>query len=223
MTTRQQLIDDLELRLYKSKPSDDGEISKDYIAYLIDLYRNQLVKTKLDDNLKKGIEIDPFYQIRELDIPLVRETGVSYDPVFTKYRYYISTEKVPLKLIGDKGIIRINNNYGKNVAHSDSISAEFLTGLPYGGASTADQLFFREEGNKIFIFKNTEITQNLYKYDVLYVPMADAESFLNDAEYPLDDELIPVLLELVEEVLLRMMNGGAVDLENDGTDPYHNK
>lgn len=223
MITRKQLIDDLELRLYKNKPSDDIEIGKSYIAYLIDLHRNQLVQVKLNDALKKGEAIDPFYHIRELNKSLVRETGLSYDPVFTKYRYYITTNLVPLKLNGDKGIIRINNNYGLNVAHSNDVSVEFLSGLPYGGVSTSMQAFYREEGNKIFIFKNDEITESMYKYDVLYVPMASADTLLDTDPYPIEDELIPTLLSLVEEVLVTQMTTGAADLENDGTDPYHNK
>lgn len=221
--TRQQLIDDIELRLYKHKPSDDVEVEKSYIAYLIDVYRNQLVQVKLNDLIKRNEPIDPFYHRRELNIPLVKETGMSYDPVFTKYRYYIETELIPLHLIGDKGIIRINNNYGINVAHSNDINVEFLSGLPYGGASTSKQAFYREEGNKIFIFKNNEITEGMYKYDVLYVPMASGDAIADDEEYPIDDELIPTLLSLIEEVLVTQMSGGAVDLENDGTDPYHNK
>lgn len=223
MTTRQQLISDIELRLYKSKPSDDSELEKSYIAYLIDLYRNQILQDKLNDDIQKGKEISPFYHIRETNKPLIRETGSSYDPTFTKYRYYITTEKTPLTLINERGIIRVNNNYGKNLAQSTSLNVEYLEELPYGGISTASQAFYREEGNKLFILSSSEITQGLYKYDALYIPMADADSYADTDDYPLEDDLIPVVLSLVEETLMAQMVGGAVDLENDGTDPYHNK
>jgi hypothetical protein len=222
MPTRQHLIDDIELRLYASKPSDDIEIEKSHISYLIDIYRNQLVQNKLNDDIKKGLSVSHFYHERELNKTPVKETGVSYDPIFTKYRYYITTEKIPLKLIDNKGLIRINNNYGVNLSPSTDIRQEYLENLPYGGSKLASQVFYLEEQNKIFISPFTESVESLYKYDVLYVPMADANSYLDTDDYPLEDDLIPLLLSLVEDTLIKQMNSAA-DLENDGTDPYHNK
>lgn len=221
MSTRKQLIDDIELRLYQSKPSDDGELTKAQIGFWIDSVRNELVANKLNSQISKKKKLDPFYLVREADKELTKETGLSYDYSLTDFRYYITTDQPIMSLTNGNGVHRINDNYGRNLDPISSEDLEFYECLPYGKTSTKDQAYYQEGDVEIFIEKSTDSTMELYRYDVVYFPMVLPDTLTDDDEYPIDEELKGILLEEVEAIARREMNMGVADLDNDGKDPYH--
>lgn len=221
MATRKQLIDDIVLRIYSGKPSDDIELEDTQIAYWIDFIRNGMVAIELNRASSKNKLLSSIYQIRETDKQLVKETGVNYDFNDTDFRYFTTTEKDVLPLDNNRGIVRINDNYGRNLSPIDVNSSDWMQNLPYGGVTTAKQSFYLEEGNKVFIETSTESTKDFYYYDIVYIPMVSTDTVLDTDEYPIEEQLIEPLLEKVEAVARRQMSGVS-DLDNDGKDPHHN-
>ena len=221
MSTRKQLIDDIELRLYQGKPSDDSELPKAQIAFWIDSIRNALVSSKLNEQIKKKESLDPFYFERESNKSLTKEEGVNYDDDLTDFRYSIATDKAIMALAGGRGIVRINDNFGRNLDPISSSNLEYYQCLPYGGTSTTDQAYYQEGDVEIFIEKSTDTTSSTYYYDVVYIPMTGVDTVLDSEDYPIDEELKAILMEEVEKIARREMQLGIADLDNDGKDPYH--
>lgn len=221
MSTRKQLIDDIELRLYQGKPSDDSELPKAQIAFWIDSIRNALVSTKLNGQKRSKQSLDSFYFEREVNKQLTKEEGTNYNDELTDFRYYLVTTKAIMPLDEGAGIVRINDNFGRNLDPISSENLEYYQCLPYGGTSTTDQAYYKEGDVEIFIEKSTDSTRSTYYYDVVYIPMVGTDTIIDTVEYPIDEELKIVLLDEVEKIARRQMQLGVADLDNDGKDPYH--
>ena len=222
MATRAQIIDDIELRIYKGKPSDDSELSRRQIAYIIDHTRDEILTDKLTEQHKRGKELEPFYYIREENLQLQREIFTTQDSTFTRSRFSFPLSNSVLPLPDDAGIIRVLDNFGSLLAKTTHNRSDYIKDLPYGGFSTACQGYYRENSN-IFVEESTTTSASVYRYNIIYIPKATVDTFSDSVDYPLEESLIPFLTDTVENILRRQMQGGASDVDNDGTDPYHDE
>ena len=221
MSTKNEIISDIELRLYKGKPSDDSELSKRHISYLLDNLRSEILTDHLNQIIKNGDPVNPFYIFKEECNELTKEVSLC-DAECKTYRYYFDISRDVLFLRNDKGIVRVTDNYGRSLIHSDETYSEVLVDLPYNNVSYLNQAFYREN-NRIYILSHTPISSSYYKYNVYYIPEDIPDDYDNDEDYPLEDSLIPLLTDRAEEILRNQMQNqlSEVDLSNDGTDPYH--
>jgi hypothetical protein len=220
MPTKLELISDIELRLYQGKPSDDSELPTSQISYWIDLYRDVVITDSLNDKIKKKEEVEPFYILKEECLTQTKETTACDDDDCTEFRYSIELTNDVLPLVKDGGVVRVVNHKGSILAKTTQNDFDILSNLPFGGASTANQSFYREN-KKIFISESTTVSSGLYSYHVFYIPKGVGFTTTDTDPYPLEDSLLPVLLDMVEDVARRQMNQGVADLDNDGKDPYH--
>lgn len=218
MPTRSQIVDDLELRLYASKPSDDIHFSKSQASFLVDNVRDEILTEKFEEQIKKGDQLEPFYYTRETGKTLSKEAITGGDDEFSDFRYSFSLDNDVLPLSKDKGLVMVRDNYGRILAHATENEQDFLSKLPYGGFDTKCQVFYRENRN-IFIESSIPSSSSVYTYSVTYIPMGNSAG--DDDPYPLEDQLVPELTDRVEQILRRQMQIGLGDTENDGTDPYH--
>lgn len=217
--TKNSLIDDIELRIYKGKPSDDSELDKSQIAFWIDSEREEIILDDINSTIKKGGEVNPIYIKKDTCLPITKEV-LACDTATTNSRFSIQLTSNVLNVIKGKGIIRITNSEGDSLIGTSELMSEVLSELPFGGTSTGLQSFYLE-GDKVFIQRSTNITLQFLSYNVYYIPAGVGFNTSGDEEYPIEEALVPVLLERVEEVARREMSLGVSDLDNDGKDPYH--
>lgn len=221
MATRAELISDIELRIYQGKPSDDVELEHSQIAHWIDMTRDSILTEKLNRAYVSRIGINPFYVTKEECLALTLEDSQCLEDCGSS-RFYITLTGDVLPLIKDSGIIRISDNYGRSLAGTDQLLSESINNLPFYKTTTARQTFFREN-NDIFISNSTESSAEIYKYNVYYVKQMSGSDISDSDDYPLEESLLPDLLDKVEEIARREMNLGISDQVNDGTDPYNDK
>jgi len=218
--TRKEIIDDIELRLSKGKPSDDLDIVRRQIAYWIDLERDLMVQEKLSDIVgprgDKG-NIDPFYIKDDLCLEPAKLADTCSDCP-RKDRFHITLTRDVMWLPGDRGIVRITDDRGVNLTYTTEKNIETMRSLPFAAPTKQKQVAYREERN-IFIEVISEVGIDFFEYDVYYIPKAEGQGISDTADYPLEEELVPELTERVLVKALRQQGEGVGDLENDGTDP----
>lgn len=217
--TKRELIDDIELRIYKGKPSDDSVLNKAQISHWIDITGNLLVFDKVNSSISNRKKIDSTYIISE-NLTLSRDPIQAFDEECYNGRYFMTTSRKIMQLPMDKGVVRVVDQYGRSLINSDQNRSEWLKKLPYGKSSTSNQSFYRE-GNNIIVDVSDDDTSAFYNYTVYYIPENIFENISLDDDLPLESNLVLVLLENVEEIARNQMGMGIADLDNDGNDPYH--
>lgn len=221
MSTRAKLISDIQLRIYQGKPSDDIELDEPQIAHWIDIVRDEILTKKLNKDLSNGLTVNGFYVFKEECLELTKES-IECLEVCSDPRFFVTLSFDAIPLYKDGGIIRVVDNYGRSLTGTNQLFSESLANIPYRRTSTNRQVFYKENKN-IYISDNTSQSAEIYKYTVFYVKQMSDSDVSNQDDYPLEDSMIPELMDRVEEIARREMSLGVSDQENDGTDPYNNK
>jgi len=215
--TKGAIISDIELRLTKGKPSDDVDVIRRQISHWVDITRDQMVSEKLTDIINRKGTVDPFYFESDLClVPALLADSCADCP--DKNRYHVTLTRDVMWLPRDCGIIRVTDDRGNNLAFTNERDIEIFRDLPFSAPTAKNQVAYREN-RRIFIEKLTSSAINFFRYDITYVPKAAGQGLLDTDDYPLEDELVPDLIEAVTAIGLAQMNLGTGDLENDGTDP----
>lgn len=68
-----KLIDDIELQLNQGTISDDSELSRDQIAYWLEVEANFMIRQECDAAVKVGKQINPIYIARTTAMPMVED------------------------------------------------------------------------------------------------------------------------------------------------------
>lgn len=214
MATKQQLIDDIILRVSKGKPSDDIELEPKQVAFWIDMILNSLVKQTLDAKIKKGDDsIDPAYICYERLVPL-KEGSQDYNG-----RFYISLCDQPINLYRDRGVIRVateptETEQGAGVDKMKMEEIDNLRALKHAKPSLKNLKYHRVK-EKLYFYGLTEDTYQLVTFLVAYVPTTKALEDLEDTDtiYVADD-ILPLIAEEVEKIARRQEQSDE-DLAND--------
>lgn len=214
------IISDIELRLTKGKPSDDIAIYRNQISHWIDITRDGIVTSLITSLVMNGEEIDPFYIDSDLCLSPVAVDDDCIDCP-NKLRFYIETTRDILSLPGERGIIRITDNNGKDVSVFSENEINFLRNMPFSKPTKGRQSAYREGSRRIFIEKLDELSLEYFEYDVFYIPKMVGSNIDESENYPIAEEDLSELIESVVEIGLRQINLGIADIENDGTDPSH--
>jgi len=213
--TKGQLISDIENRLTRGKPSDDLELSRSQIGFWLDSERDFLVSQYLDKKIKSKEPIDPYY-ITGIDKCLSLSTEEDEcDTEDCQYRYYITLTQDVLSLVGDRGVMRINDQNGNILIYSNKDDMDVFQYLSFAKPSRKRQFSYRE-GLRIYIEKIKPEMVKYLTYDVFYVPAYSGFEIEEDEDYIISSHLIPELLTRVEEIAWRQMLGQFEDLHSDG-------
>lgn len=222
MITKQKLIDDIELQLLQSSPSDDSDLSKVQVAQWVQYHLHDLIRREIVGEMSKGNMIPPIYIIREDGFELDEESVVDMED--DRQRMWVELANDVLDLPKDSGIVQVLD-YDYNLISKASLERmNLINSLPFAKSSPKNLLYFRQ-GKKIFVegLQTSEISYTPIIVD--YVPKQDLLAMDDTDEVIISDQLIPVLIDLCVQRGKLMLYGTQADQSNDGVDPkaqnYH--
>lgn len=209
------LIDDILLRVMGGNTSDDMQIEREQVAHWLAINRDMLVKAKLDEDIKNGRQLDSFYIEREVyKIPALEETEGVEDP---DENIYIELLKKPLSLNKDSGILNVLTEEFIPVSKARIENFAWVQDLKYAKPSTNHLVYYRLN-DKIFIKGLSYKNLDLDNFIVDYIPSMADQALTEADDIKVTDDLIPPLLEIVEDIARRELYG-IQDQMNDGVPP----
>src|SRR5699024_7232037 len=190
------VLDELKLS------SDDSYFTEDHIIFLLGKYRTLLLKQRYSD-IKKPI---PESNYQTICLNLVRVPAISGEPC-EGGMYLRSDKKIPFVMkIGNPRVYPIDYYQGeityvsrdrmRYVGHN-----KFLQNIIYCSLGPDNYLYFKSNNPQYLYLEEVRFTgifeDPMLPHDLLY--SGDAESICDpiDNEFPLEDALIPPLIELV--------------------------
>ena len=208
-----KLADDIILRITKSNPTDDSEIEKDQIIYLLSQARDGIVKSYLDKMILANQPIDTMYVERFIGPVNSVESQAVVDAI--NERIFITLPKQPLALLKDLGIVQVLTDDYLPVMRYHLENFTVLNSLRYAKPSPENLCFYRE-GNKIIIKGIKSINTDSDHFIVDYIPALASTNPTADDDVILSDALLSELTGMVEETMRKQMYDTAQDLNNDG-------
>lgn len=217
MKTRGELVSDLELRFTESRPSDDIELERDQLAHWLDLSANSLLSDYLSKQIVRREDINPFY-ITSNDYAGASEEGLD-DVISSNERYYVdisSLNILPIRGFSrDYGVVRVHDETNKQMVNITYDDSAFYKHLEFACAKDDNIQWYREAG-RIYLSGVGINNATFKKFRVFYVEPIDSSSLADTADYPLADDLLPMVVDIAEEVGRRQFLKPIIDLENDG-------
>lgn len=209
------LIDDTILKIYKGSVSDDINLPRPQLLYWFKTQRDMIVKSYLDDLISKGKPIDTFY--------LERETCLVADPEEVDCvddddeRIFVILDKQPLNLLNDMGVYRVVTNDNTLVLKSSIELTDIFSDIPYTKATPMNITYWRDS-NKLIIEGLKAKSLPLTKFIVHYAPGAAGEALTEQDNLLVSGDLLPILMESVEQIARREIFGSQEDVDNNGVD-----
>lgn len=209
-------IDDIMLRIYKGAgPSDDGELSRAQVQHLLAITRDDLAKQFLDTQIKAGAPIDSSYLERETSQAALSESESDVDE--EDERLYVTLDKQPLSLIDDRGVVKVMTDEYITLYRTRIENLDVVKNLRYATPSSQNMVWYRDN-RKIIIEGLSYKNLNKSTFIVVYAPTLASQTLTESSELKISDELLPVLLEQVENIARREIYGSVADTENNGQD-----
>lgn len=215
MITKAKLLDDIELQLLQSAPSDDSELSKVQVAQWVQYHLHDLIRREIVGEMSKGNMIPPIYIIREDGFELDEEAVVDMED--DRQRMWVELANDVLDLPKDSGLVQVLD-YDYNLISKASLEKmNLINSLRFAKSSPKNLLYFRQ-GKKIFVegLQTSEISYTPIIVD--YVPKQDILALADTDEVIISDQLIPVLIDLCVQRGKLMLYGTQADKESDGID-----
>jgi len=221
--TKEKLIGDIELQLNQGAPSKDSELEYDQIAYHINIMLNDLKAREIDNELKKGNQVPPYYVSRQVCNQLSPEAVACIDDSEER-TYFAITEEV-LDTFDDNGIVQVLTDEGDEVYKASLQLMPTFRKMKYTKPSPELLLWSRQGDNNIFVEGLNPSDLDFNKIMVYYVPKQDVIAMADSDEIIVSDKTLSYLIERVVDVLKSQMYGTSSDKTNDGVDPkdvlYH--
>ena len=222
MTTYREIVSIVldELKLV----SDDSHFTEEHVMFLADKYRGFLLKQRYSDIKKEIPESD--YQTICVDLqPVSAIDGTAC----TGRDYLKSVQSVPpMTQVGKRKISSVDYFQG-NFAYTNNERFkyvgcnEFLKNQIYGTIAPDNHLYLKGNNPQMYYLKKIKVTgifEDSLKAAELQCPDESTEESacdIMDKEFPLEEALIPVMVELIVKEL-----GGvkyqAEDKENNAND-----
>ena len=210
MATRSQIRSDIILRLTSGKPSDDFELDDRQIDFWIDTIRAELLLLKIKDESDK--DIDSFFQFIDC-LPIQKEVPCEDD---CNARYYVELPSKPIDLKDDSGIRLVETSGGSEIKRMRVSDIHILKNLRFSNPSPSNMAFYRID-TKLIIRGGTVNFLKNGKVNIVAALSNPSSSISDDSEYPISEDLLPILLDRIEEIGRRQEMGES-DLINDGVD-----
>lgn len=208
---RSVMIDDIELRISKWKPSDDSELERDYISHLIDLVGNSVIAAVLKDDFILGGSINSNFVKRFVYSDFTEDDAPSPDD---QKRIYFDIDFDIIQLPDDMGIVRCTTNGGQEIVDTPNTNLDNIKYFRLGNPSK-ENLIRTREGRRIWIWGASNAFTNRGSVFLWAVPVTSFYS--DDDELPFGTDLADTILDMVEQKLLRALEIES-DLDNDGED-----
>jgi len=214
MASLEEFVGDIELRLSRSKPSDDFELDKSQIKHWIDIVRDSLVADKLNVDIKKGKSIPAIYVRSEFCTVVVDEVNACNSGCGKRKSITVSDDI--LTLDDDRGVLRVVSSTGDWVPIYSADEARQVARLRFSKPGEDKAIGYRE-GQNIFIMGLTDLKTAAVKYNVFYVGATMSFTLSDPDEYPIESILAPIMLDEVEAIGRREFELERLeDLDNDG-------
>jgi hypothetical protein len=209
MATIGQMIDDLELRLFGGKPSDDSPIPRAQMRFWLDSANAQTLSAWVKINGEV-----PAYLISRLECLLIKSSTPTCISGCTTYEYIELPKnsrgnyKSVLSLPEDRGIIQVVMGENSLIRLTNPRQLSMMIGSKFGD----EYGYFYRIGGKIYIFNGVYPSFCRMSVDAVVVDTSDTPE---TDPYPTIDELIPAILEQAEKIGTREL-GSRYDLQDDG-------
>jgi hypothetical protein len=213
--TKQELIDDIILRVTKSAPSDDLELEPRQIEFWFDLVIAEILPKWLDSKIVKGQDIPSSMIVVEDNL----EATVEDVTMLNQYhdRVFIQPELYSvLDLANDGGLIRVITDQGQVVNKVPLTRLDSISKMTFGKPSRENLLHTRINDN-IYIHGLSPKHVALTQFSIAYIPKIVLQDLEDDDEVPLTEEVIGLISDAVEDKALKQMYGEP-DTENDAED-----
>jgi hypothetical protein len=217
MKTKGELVSDLELRFTESKPSDDLELERDQLSHWLDLAANTILSDNLSKQISKGGDINPFY-ITPSPYRAASSEDLS-EVISTNERYSIDISDLdilPLRGFSrDYGVVRVHDETNKQLVNITYDDSDFYKYLTFACPSDDNIQWYRESEN-IYLCGVGINNATFKEFRVFYIPQINSSNLSDTSQYPLGDDLLPMILDIAEEIGRREFNQNIIDVENDG-------
>lgn len=205
--------------------SDDSYFEEEHVVYLIDKYREILLKQRYSDVRREIPEVN----MQELDLSLIAVPAIAGETCETG-TYLKSEQKVP-------HIISLNGNYNVTKVYATDywkgefavVSRErfkyvgtnrFLYNSVYCAIGPDNYAYFKSANPNYLDIAGVKLIALFATPKDLFVESPSIDDFM-DMEYPLEESLIGALLEMVVADLTKAVNKPE-DSHNNAKDDLNN-
>lgn len=204
-----QFIDDIELRLYQGKPSDDKEIPREQIKFVLGQVNAAFVNQWLQKN---GYNVPGGIVTRFQCVAIATTPSECFGGCVTSH--YIELPTVDgktlsiLTLPNDAGVVQVLHGNKPIYRLLNPSQLRIDTRMRFAKADS----YFSRVGDKIYLFNG--IFPSYAKFDV-YAVCLDLSYFTENDKLPTIEGLLPQITEGVIEILSKELGSG--DIADDGT------
>ena len=115
----------------------------------------------------------------------------------------------------DYGVVRIHDETNKQMVNITYDDSDFYKHLEFACAKDNNIQWYRESG-RIYL-DGVNINNALFKkFRIFFVEPIDSSALADTTDYPLADDLLPMIVDIAEEIGRRQFLKPIIDLENDG-------
>ena len=203
--------------------SDDSHFQEEHVIFLLDKYRAFLLKQRYND-IRKEI---PESNYQTICVDLQQSSAVDGQPC-TGADYMKSVQKIPnMMTIGNKKISSLDYFQG-NFAYTNNErfkyvgNNKYLQNQIYGTIAPDSHLYLKSSNPQIYYLEKVKVTgifEDSAKVAQLQCPDANGDKpcDIMDMEFPIEEALIPPMVELIVKELSGYAYSPA-DSENNSTD-----
>lgn len=200
MITQAYIVSDLELRLSKSKPSNDLDLTYEQMAYWVDQARDMVTKDYVD----KAKTIDNSLVMRLEDLPSYSVGG----------DMFVDLGIIPLDIKGNRAIVYVEDDSGNFLHGASQANRKFLSKMSFTKPSGCT-VVYTLNGSSIMIEGGSENPLTTYNVGVVHSELSRTKN--PDDRYYVAPSTLQMIIELAEEIGIRELNGqGFYDITNDG-------
>lgn len=209
MATIGQMIDDLELRLFGGKPSDDTPIPRAQMRFWLDSANAMALSSwvKVNDEIPSALITPIECLLVKTNTPTCISNCNSYEylelPKNSRGNY-----KSVLTMPEDRGIIQVIMGENSLIRLTNPRQVSMMLKSQFGNEFG----YFYRIGGKIYIFNGIYPS---FCTMTVYAVLVDTSDASETDPYPTVDELVPAVIEQAEKIGLREL-GGKYDLQDDG-------
>lgn len=200
MITQEYLVSDLELRLSKSKPSNETDVTYEQMAYWVDEARDFVTKQYVDE--AKNID----------DSLVMKIEGLAPYEVGTDV--FIELNLIPLDIKKNRGVVYIENDSGEFLFNATAQSNRYLKSMAFTKPSGCT-VVYSLNGSAIQLEGGDALMSSTYNVGLVHSELSRTK--LPSDRYYLAPSTQKLILDLAEEIGLRELNGAAYyDITQDG-------
>ena len=203
MITQEYLVGDLELRLSKSKPSQDLDVTYGQMAYWLDQARDSVTYSYIKDS-------------KVIDSSLVMTTEGAL-PYIIDGLYYMDLGAIPLDLYKRSGLISVYDQHGNYISGQSLENKKRNSRLTFAKPSPCTVVYTLTGSSIMFDTGKDGYFNHRNKYFAELVPSELSRIKDRDSRYYAAPSTIESILEVAEEIGLRELTGRSIyDINDDG-------